>query len=511
MKRVNKISLMVSGGIIATGIVVGVIPLLEPVVTRVMNRASVVREEDTQGERAAVAMATSGFTSDAVLLESSRSIMPTGNPGSMMPVGSRSTVRTSIEITLGEAPDNAAPRFEVLDLTTLPDGANFAPTDINNNSVVVGNYRKVEAIGFSQRAPDGRRIATQFRVESYPAVFQNGVFTRLPLLPDSKWVTATDINDTGTVVGTARPISEVDIRGRLLPLEGQQPPQDLSPQVVRWSAGQITDLTPIFSAAQGFQRDRQRVGFSPNVPDRVRVSNDNVVYFGSENLYALRDGNVQQFEVSQLQSVNDNGVVVGYVPSPKTPQLEKLFSRGGRSLSPGEQIDRQPGILDTRTGTVQPLGRFSDEPVAINNQGGIVLRGYRAGGLVQLSFLKAGKASEMANVTLARQVLLNNNGWKVAGDGALDPPRSQREIQDIFSPLLWIGNKPYALKRLLPRPEEWVLSQPIALNDKNQILIFAYRVSELLKEEDNPEPGRRSRNVPRHALLLTPVGSSATQ
>lgn len=465
MKRESKVALFLSGSVMATGLGLAVLPMMESSLSRIMNRAEAAPNPPVISDFAPPGAMTMGPMSASKMNLSRASV-------AALPQNSR-------QMTAVDSPDADTPRFVVQDLSVLPNGEGFEPTAINNQGDIVGNYKIVTTIEPTKEARGEKPNPRRFRVTAQPAVFRGGKFESLATVPGYNWVYATSINDSGQVVGAARQLEDVGPpRLAMVNLP--------TPHVLRWDAGKLVDLTADFSQHADIDRDSRETRFSFGQGDPVFITNDGTIYAGFYNLYRWRAGNVSRFDAGYVRQVNERGIMIGMVPNRNmTTKPDNMAVAGGIGSLPL----LQPGIVETESGKEFPLGRFSDEPCAINDNGLTVLRGYRNGGSTQFSLLRGGKAEPLATLLPCRGCLINNNGWVVMGDGMPDGLRPGTKINPQAGPFLRTSAGFYWLPELLTEPKNWILSNTIAINERNQILVFGYRVGD----------------EKRHALLLTPT------
>jgi|GEM_PF-6620746 hypothetical protein len=485
MKRASKLALIFSGCIVLIGIIIGIIPLLEPVVSRVMTRATL-----NPAARATEKMAIQGAMmggGDFPLNGFSPAIAP-------MSSGRSGVSSASTTLTKTDTPTRNTPRFLVRDLSELPGANDFVPTAMNDKGTIVGNYRKIEPTAFVTREIDGRRVPSRLAIASRPAIFRENQFQILPSLPGHGWTAATDINNADVIVGASRPMNDMIFRF--------QPNEQLpEPHILRWDAGKLTDLSVNFSTQSKWGGDVQQTRFQPTVGDKVLVTDNGDVFAGFQSLYHLRTGKVTRYPAGYVREVNNNGVMVGMVPllNSTPPSTESVMQSMPLMAPSGGHPETQPGIINTNSGETIGFGRYSDESCAINDSGTVVLRGFRAGGVTKYSILKGGKLNPLATVPPSRTCLINNNGWVLMGDGVYEATEEPQLISPLLGPFLWTGKGYYYLRSLIVGSEKWLPSFAIAMNSRNQILILGYSVAEMRAEGRKAKP---------HILLLTPVTSA---
>lgn len=471
MKRASKAALIFSGTAFVAGAAVGIAPVLEQFARRWEERNDVAEASMLAPDFSSPTFGGAPRNMTPVAIRN-----PENSPGIASPTG------PTVAMTMPEAPSPHSIRFTATNLNSLPDGKNFEPMAINNRGEIVGNYRTVQPIEYTIRAMDGRRMPAKYRATAHPAVFRQGKFENLPAAPDCAWTFATGINDNGIVVGAARPLRD------LVPL--RVPSNDLPlVRVLRWEKGALQDLSEDFYRVPEMQQDARRGRFNVFVGDPVFINNNGTIFLGVGSLYRWQQGVVSRFPMGMVRQVSEQGVMVGLVPTPNRAAAITEASTPPGMVPPGS-VGIQPGLINTETGQTTALGRFSDLPCAINDTGVVILSGNRAGNLSQISTWKNGKAEKVATIPPTINCSINNEGIVVFGDGVRDWPRNRRGMSLQAGPFLWDGKHCYNLQSLVQNLKgDWVFSQIVGINDRNEVLVYAYEVG-------RPE---------RHAFLLTPV------
>jgi len=303
---------------------------------------------------------------------------------------------------------SSARAIEVLDLgPILYIGAPYQQLAINNQGQIAGVFQ------------------TKFGGPLQPFIWQNGVVTDLPSLPDATNMIVTGINEAGEVVGASfnsnSPVAVQWQNGKIMQLLNEDGNANSmafgindSGQIVGGAGnGSFTSLHPVIWQNDEVSNISTVVGpmaFGTNNTGQVVGGFFNFAVQNTTNLAFLWQNGVltdlgAQYAMVSATAINDLGQIVGY----------------GKDVASGKM---HPILL--QNGSVTDLG-FRGYPTAINNRGQVI-------------------------------GVLDDNG---AG------------------PFLWQNGQLTFLNSLLPADSPWVIGAVWGINDHNQIVGAAQNLQTL--------------------------------
>jgi hypothetical protein len=351
-------------------------------------------------------------------------------------------------MTIIAKPDRTTTRYTVTDFRRLPGGEKFEAVNLNERGDVLGviirSDRSLEGPGLGFVSNRVQMLAgttwALFRQNRFVSVVEDA--------PEGYLHTAAQ-NDRGQVLLMTGPRGR---RGRVDPQPG-----DLTFQI--WENGVMKPM-PIAEDV------RRAIGREATTGMLALNSRGQVVLSSGRDVLAWSNGSIHRLNYRYILGFNNQGYTVG------------------NPVTVDSQTGRQDMILDTvlsevSTGTTRPMESGKDIILDLNDQNQALCslrRNQMGADRDRFYLLSNGKQIPLGVVGNAITARMNNRGQAVLGKYLCD------------------RGKLYDLETLVPAGSPWKFQYVMDINDRGEILMRAFNVTE---------------RIPR-SLLLRPTTSPAT-
>jgi hypothetical protein len=335
-------------------------------------------------------------------------------------------------LTVLARPAKDTPRFDIVDFRKLPGGDEFEAMSLNERGDILGLVLE------PNRAPEGPGMAyVSNRVQMIAAprwsVFrQNRFVTVADTAPEGSLHTAAQ-NDRGQVVIMTGPRGR---RGRIAPEPG-----DIRFQL--WENGVVKPLPIADDVRQAMQREVTTGMLALN--NRVQI-----IISAGRNVLAWDSGHVEPVNLRYILGFNNSGFAVGN-PVTFDPQTGRV------------EVGVKPVLSEVSNGRSAPVETGQDVIFDLNDRNEMLcsVRNSVLGVDRDRFYLFTnGKQVPLGVVGGAMTARVNNRGQAVLGKYLVD------------------HGKVYDLEALVPPKSPWKLQYVMDINDRGEILIRAFHVTE---------------------------------